>query len=460
MNPANTVITVSELNRRARLAIEKSLPSSWIAGEISNLARLSSGHWYFTLKDEQCGVKCAFFRNRSQFIDWKPSEGDSVEVRAQATLYEPRGDFQLIIDMMRRAGQGGLYEEFLKLKARLEIEGLFSAERKKHPPKFIQRLGIVTSLQAAALQDVLKTLAGKWPLIEIIIYPCTVQGSEAASAIGQALRAAISRNECEVILLVRGGGSLEDLSPFNDENLARTIASSHIPIISGIGHETDFSIADFVADIRASTPTAAAQIAVPESVDIVGQISSSRSRIETLLIHTLHQRMQHLDGLTRRVTNPVNVIAQHRNNLIQLAQRIMFSHSNIQTRLQQKIDKLIFRFYVGTPTISSYNREVQTNFKAIKISFKSSFERRRVSLHTLMESLNQLNPERILSRGYCIARTIEGNVIKEAKSLAPGQQMSIQVRDGNILGTIDQVVVRSSTESDAQKPTPRFAGRW
>jgi exodeoxyribonuclease VII large subunit len=298
-------------------------------------------------------------------------------------------------------------------------------------------------LQAAALQDVLKTLAGKWPLVEIIIYPCTVQGSEAASAIDQALRVAISRNESEVILLVRGGGSLEDLSPFNDENLARTIASSHIPIISGIGHETDFSIADFVADIRASTPTAAAQIAVPESVEVFGQISSSRSRIETLLHHTLYQRMQHLDGLTRRVTNPVNAIAQHRNNLIQLTQRIMFSHSNIQTRLQQRIDKLIFRFYVSTPAIASHNREVLTHFKAITISFKSSFERRRVSLHTLMESLNQLNPEQILSRGYCIARTIEGNVIKEAKSLAPGQQISIQVRDGNILGTIDQVALRS-----------------
>jgi exodeoxyribonuclease VII large subunit len=328
----SSVITVTELNRQARFAIEKALPSCWVAGEISNLTLASSGHWYFTLKDQQSSVKCAFFRNRNQFMDWKPTEGNKIEVRAQATLYEPRGDYQIIIDVMRHSGQGDVYAAFLRLKARLEAEGLFRQELKRSPPEYPKRIGIITSLQAAALQDALKTLQNRWPISPIVIYPTSVQGLEAADSIAQALTIAIQRKECEVLLLIRGGGSLEDLNAYNDENLARLIRSSSIPIITGIGHETDFSIADFSADIRAATPTAAAQHAVPDLAETRSRVENLTSRLNRSITRMMNQSMQYLDSVSRRLLHPGNRLTQNMNRVNQLKTGML---KNVDYRIQQ-----------------------------------------------------------------------------------------------------------------------------
>ncbi len=439
MTTTNTVITVSELNRRARLAIEKSLPSTWITGELSNLARLNSGHWYFTLKDEHCSVKCAFFRSRSQFVDWNPTEGDRVEIRAQATLYEARGDFQLIIDIMRRAGRGEVYEDFLRVKAKLESEGLFREDLKKKIPKIPTHLGIVTSLHASALHDVLKTLRDRWPSIKIIIYPATVQGTESSSTIIQAMNSAISRNECEVLLLVRGGGSLEDLSAFNDEQLARRITSSSIPIITGIGHETDFSIADFAADLRTSTPTAAAQSAVPEAEEFIAIIDSIRKRIKQHIQFLLNQRMQQVDSLFRHMTTPTKIVIHNRNGVEHLRSRLQSRKNHKFEMMFKVVENLTGRVVAHKPINHSLEKHIQYQEKALKNAFKSNLESYLTKLHTLTFGIIKLNPENLLSRGYFLVRTQEGTLIRNGKLMQLGQQISLQSSDCLAYATINRL---------------------
>jgi exodeoxyribonuclease VII large subunit len=261
---APPVITVAELNRRARNLLENHFETLWVAGELSNVKKAPSGHWYFALKDSAAAIDCAMYQSRARFLDFRPENGQQVEVRARVTLYEPRGTYQLNVDEMRKAGRGALYEAFEKLKARLDKEGLFEAGRKKPVPRFARAIGVVTSPAAAALRDVLTTLARRAPMIPVIVYPAQVQGEGAAAQIAGAVRIANERAEVDVILVCRGGGSLEDLWAFNEEVVARSIFASRIPVVSGVGHETDFTIADFVSDLRAPTPTAAAAAASPD----------------------------------------------------------------------------------------------------------------------------------------------------------------------------------------------------
>ena len=267
-SPANLatpapVIPVSLLNRMARERLESAFPLCWVAGEISNLTYAASGHVYFTLKDAQAQVRCVMYRNRAQLLGWRLANGQRIEARVLVTLYEARGDFQLNVENARQAGTGNLYEEFLRRKARLDAEGLFAPEHKRDLPAFPRRIGLITSPQAAALRDVLTTLRRRAPQVGVVLYPTPVQGAGAAREIVAALRMAGERKECDLLILCRGGGSLEDLWEFNDEALARAIRACPLPVISGVGHETDFTLADFAADCRAPTPTAAAELAAP-----------------------------------------------------------------------------------------------------------------------------------------------------------------------------------------------------
>lgn len=433
------ILTVSELNRKARFAIEQSLSSCWVGGEISNLTRASSGHWYFTLKDTQSSVKCAFFRNRNQFIDWQPIEGDKVEIRAQATLYEARGEYQLLVDVMRRAGIGALYEEFLRLKAKLESEGLFRAECKLEPPAFPKTIGIVTSLQAAALQDVLKTLNERWPASRIIIYPTPVQGDAAAASIAQALVTANARNETEVLLLVRGGGSLEDLFAFNNEALARTIRATRIPIIAGIGHETDFSIADFVADARAATPTAAAQRSVPDKNEVLMQIDNLRNRLNRTLWRLLQQHAQTADHLTRRLTHPGNRIARNRKQIELLINRITVNSAHQLRRRKQQLDNGNIRLAAQTPDLDARRGKVSALTGELESLLNYRLEMCRHQYQAAHNSLQQLNPANVLARGYCIARTENGTVLRETTSIRPGSKVEITLKSGHFDATVNKV---------------------
>jgi exodeoxyribonuclease VII large subunit len=410
-----------------------------VAGEISNFMRASSGHWYFTLKDEQSSVRCAFFRNRNQFLDWTPADGDKVEVRAQATLYESRGDYQLLVDAMRRAGQGVLYEEFLRLKSKLDAEGLFRADQKLSLPRFPKQLGVITSLQAAALHDVLRTLEIRWPSCPLIIYPAPVQGPDAAAMIKQSLSTAINRNECDILLIVRGGGSLEDLHAFNDEQLARTIYASPIPLITGIGHETDFSIADFVADVRAATPTAAAQMSTPDRQEMNTKVGSLLARINRSTIRKINEQMQQLDGLSRRVIHPGNAVSSYQKHLAQITKRVEISTVNHLLLTKQTIEnrKMVLRSLV--PKLSPLRLEINNKNASLISILTRAFSNRRNEIEKNVYALQQLNPDKVLSRGYCIAFNEAGIVIKQARSLSIGDKVIIRMASDTFKATVDQV---------------------
>ncbi|MBX3716215.1 MAG: exodeoxyribonuclease VII large subunit, partial [Burkholderiales bacterium] len=262
--PPSAPLTVTELNRRSRQVLENQFGLVWVTGEISRATLAASGHWYFSLKDEGAAVDCAMFKGRAQYLEFRPENGLKVEVRARVTIYEPRGAYQLGVEQMRHAGLGALFEAFERLKARLGKEGLFDESRKRPLPTHPRAIGVVTSLAAAALRDILATLARRAPMVPVIVYPTLVQGEGAAAQVARAIATANARAECDVLLVARGGGSLEDLWAFNEEAVARAIAASAIPVVSGVGHETDFTIADFAADLRAATPTAAAVAASPD----------------------------------------------------------------------------------------------------------------------------------------------------------------------------------------------------
>jgi len=417
------ILSVSELNRLARLALEKALPSCWVAGEISNLSRASSGHWYFTLKDAQAGVRCAMFRNRNQFIDWQPREGDRVEVRAQPTLYEARGDYQLIVEAMRRAGAGALFEAFIKLKAKLEQEGLFAPERKRALPPYPRGIGVITSPQAAALRDVLTTLKRRWPAAAVVLYPAPVQGAEAPAGLRAALAQAASRKECDVLLLVRGGGSLEDLWAFNDEELVRAIAASPIPVVCGVGHETDFTIADFVADLRAPTPTGAAQLATPEREELAQHLGHLNRRQIQARRHHLDTLAQRLDSLSRRLRHPAQHLAAQRQHLDHLANRLRLARITQRERAGLRLTRLRERLAAGKPNPDALREPLARLQTALARAWAGHPARLRLA--ALTAHLGHLNPQAVLERGYSITRDTRGRVVRDGAGLAEGERLDL-----------------------------------
>ncbi len=432
-------ISVGELNRQVRLALEKTLPSCRVRGEIANYSRAGSGHWYFTLKDGQASVRCVMFRPRNQFVDWTPRDGDQVEIRAQPTLYEQRGDYQLLVDAMRKAGQGALFEAFLKLKGKLESEGLFSQDRKRRISQFPHAIGIVTSPQAAALRDVLTTLRARWTACRVILYPAPVQGDDAPKALAAAIAAAGLRRECDTLLLVRGGGSLEDLSVFNDETLARTIAASPIPVISGVGHETDFTIADFVADLRAPTPTGAAQMATPSRIDIGRQLEHLRSRYDQGLLRLLQNRSQQLDGLRRRVAHPRERVDFQRQQLKHLVWRLGMV---MQGRVQRDNARLqsLRPLLSATPINVAAKKERLSQCRMRLVDARTDcLKRHQDGLRNLRSHLELLSPAAILARGYSIVRDERQRIIRDSRQVRVGQAVEIVLGRGRFGATVDEV---------------------
>jgi len=317
------ILTVGQLNEAISGLINASFDTLWVRGEISNFKTYPSGHWYFKLKDEQSQINGVMFKGRNYSVDFQPKDGDQVEVAAQVGFYAARGDMQLTVQQMRKAGAGALFEAFMKLKAKLEKEGLFDVAQKKDIPLHPKAIGIITSTQAAALKDVLTTLARRASHIPVIIYPSLVQGTEAAPGMIQALAQAQKSNLVDVILLVRGGGSIEDLWAFNDEQLAYAIASSTIPIISGVGHETDFTIADFVSDLRAPTPTAAAEMATPDRLELLRQIQGYADFMQRMMRQKLEREAQRIDQLSLRLQHAIPNPTQMRQRQNQLQERLM-----------------------------------------------------------------------------------------------------------------------------------------
>jgi len=435
--PTLPVLTVSELNRMARRALESALPLLWVEGEVSNFTRAASGHWYFSLKDANAQVRCVMFRGRNQFADFTPANGDHVEIRALPSLYEARGEFQLGAEAIRRAGAGRLYEAFLKLKAKLEQEGLFDPMSKRALPRFPRRIGIVTSPQAAALHDVLTALARRMPGLPVVLYPTPVQGAGAGAQIAAAIRMAGERAECDVLLVCRGGGSLEDLWAFNDEAVARAIATSPMPVVSGVGHETDFTLADFAADLRAPTPTAAAELASPVRQELLQQLGHLARQLHHHHARRQHGEMQRLDYLARRLVHPAEQLRRRHTELNQLAQRLHHASGTRLTREQLRIARLSQRLVTPRHVIQREQQRLDALGLRARRAVQGGFGQHQLNLARLASSLAHLNPEGVLARGYSIVQRENGSVVLDAAMLDAGEKIGIRLHRGQVRATVD-----------------------
>jgi exodeoxyribonuclease VII large subunit len=427
---ASQVLSVSELNRLAREVLERNLPLLWVAGEVSNFRRHESGHCYFTLKDAQAQVDCVFFRHRAQLLGWLPRDGEQVEVRALPSFYEPRGRFQLNVETMRRAGLGALYEAFARLRARLEQEGLFDPARKRPLPRFPRAVGIVTSPAAAALRDVLTTLRRRMPSLPVTIYPAPVQGAGAAERIAEAIRIAGARRECDVLIVCRGGGGIEDLWAFNEEVVARAIRACPIPVVTGIGHETDFTIADFAADVRAPTPTGAAELASPNRQDLAKSLLHAAQRLARAAARALEQRMQRLDLLAGRLLAPGERIRREAAELKGLALRLLEAGRRGLEARAWRLRELALRLAARAPETAPRAGELAALAARLHAAARSGLERAQARLARAAAELRQLDPQRVLERGYSIAQTREGRIVRDADTLCAGQELRITLARG------------------------------
>ena len=407
--PFKSILSVSELLRSARDLLERRFPLTWIGGEISSLSRAASGHWYFSLKDDSAQVECVMYRTRAAALDWEPREGQRVEARALVTLYEPRGRFQLNVESLRLAGVGALYERFLQLKERLEREGLFAAEAKRALPPYPRGIGIVTSLAAAALQDVLTTLARRNPAVPVFVYPVPVQGAAAVERIARMLRVAGERSECDVLLLVRGGGSIEDLWSFNEETVARAIRACALPVVVGVGHETDITIADLAADRRAPTPTAAAELVSVARSELLERLDRLAGRASREARRRLDYAAQALDAMSRRLAHPSERLQASRMLLTQLAARLTQASA-------RRVDALHYRLVELPGKLSA--------------RLAMHLAAHRAELARLRASLTGLNPNAVLARGYSITRDAAGAVITDPARLADGELLRTTLAKG------------------------------
>ena len=427
---ASEILTVSALNRSVRDLIEHRYPLVWVGGEISNFTLARSGHAYFSLKDEDAQVRCVMFRHRNQHLDWVPRDGLKVEVQALVTLYEPRGDFQLGVETMRRAGLGALFEAFVRLRDRLQREGLFDAEKKRPLPAFPLRIGIVTSLDAAALRDVLTTLARRNPAIGVVIYPAPVQGEGASEKIAAAIERAGQRGECDVLILARGGGSLEDLWAFNDERLARVIRACPVPVVTGIGHETDFTIADLAADSRAPTPTAAAELASPSRAALLERVAAGVDRMHRRMARDLETRMQLLDQLQRRLVHPGRRLQAQRDTLAHLRQRLAQA---IQRGIEARRWRVAAQFQplrLRAPNFAGLGSLVASIAVRARAAIAAQLERAGFRHARLAESIAHLDPSAVLARGFSIVSRHDGAIVRDSASIDIGEDLALRFAHG------------------------------
>ncbi|MPZ42397.1 MAG: exodeoxyribonuclease VII large subunit [Betaproteobacteria bacterium] len=426
------VIGVSALNRMVRDMLEHALPLMWIRGEVSNFTCAASGHCYFTLKDAGAQVRCTMFRSRARLLDWQPGNGMQIEVRALATLFEPRGEFQLNVEAVRRSGMGALYEAFERLKTRLAAEGLFDNERKRPLPEYPRRVGIVTSPQAAALRDVLSILRKRMPALPVIVYPAPVQGAGAAQYIARAIETASRRLECDVLIVCRGGGSIEDLWSFNEEVVARAIHACALPVVSAVGHETDFTIADFVADLRAPTPTAAAQAVSPDRQQMLLRVADVRRHLVRCFARNLDRLWQSLDYLGRRLIDPRERVRIECRHLEHLASRL--AHAGSRSLAAERWQLADLRQRLSAACLDPQRH--WSLLQHLRVRFHSAcrhrLQARQAAVEALGARLRALDPHAVLSRGYAIATDQRGRIVADAAAVAAGELLNVRVARGLI----------------------------
>ena len=428
---APPVLSVTALNQQVARLLERSFPLVWIGGEISNFTRASSGHWYFTLKDDAAQVRSVMFRSRAQYAGFIPREGDKVEVRALVTLYGARGDYQINVEAIRRAGVGQLYEAFLRLKEKLASQGLFDQERKRPLPLFTRSIGIVTSPQAAALRDVLTALRRRAPHVNIVLYPAPVQGQFAADKIAEAIMTASRRADVDVLLVCRGGGSIEDLWCFNEECVARAIAACSIPVISGVGHETDVTIADFAADMRAATPTAAAELAATPREDWMASLSADALDLRRAMRRQLSEANQGLDNLSRRLLSPTAQIAHQRLKLRAMAASLTHALRIPINRGGVTLAQLQQRWARHRPDLRTLRAQIMSEQRHLNASVCSQVKQRRDALSALAAQLELLNPQRTLERGYAIVSNAKGQALRSPEQIKARTALTVRLAEGS-----------------------------
>ncbi len=414
----DAVLTVSQLNRRVAQLLEDGVPRLWVAGELSNFTRAASGHWYFSIKDEAAAVRAVMFRGRAQAVGFVPEIGGRYEFRVQVSLYEPRGDYQVQVESLRRAGRGDLHEAFLRLRDRLTDEGLIDPARRRPLPALPRTVGVVTSLSAAALRDVLSVLARRAPHVRVVVYPSQVQGRDAAPQLCAALDRVAERAEVDTLLLVRGGGSLEDLWCFNDEALARRIAACPVPIISGVGHETDFTLADFVADLRAPTPTAAAELCCEDRSQILNRLLAARDLLAR--------------GQRRRLEHAAIRLDRTRAQLVSPAQRLQLRRQRLEfaaRRLQAGLDRLL----------QDRRRRSPERLARLSAGMDAALQRSHRRLDAVLAALGALDPHRVLGRGYALVRRSDGMIVKNALDLNIHEPVEIEFGQGHAQAEVTRI---------------------
>jgi len=439
--PGREIYTVSRLNAEARAVMEGSFPLLWIEGEISNLARPSSGHWYFSLKDSAAQVRCAMFRQRNMLLRFKPQDGMQVLIRARVSLYEGRGEFQLLAEHMEEAGTGALQRAFEILKQRLQQEGLFASELKRPLPTFPACIGVITSPSGAAIRDILTVLARRFPRIPVIVYPVLVQGTGAAEQISAAIQRAGKRAGCDVLIVGRGGGSLEDLWAFNEEVVARAIHASTIPIVSAVGHEIDFTIADFVADMRAPTPSAAAELLSPDQAEIATKLLQQRLRLAQSLQRQLRHKRQTLTQLRQRLKHPGRRLQDIAQRLDGLEQRLLRAQQVRIHRAASSLATIFAQLERHTPshrisTLQLQTKDISHRLQRVMGQYQQQLQQR---LQQAAQTLDALSPLATLSRGYAIITTADGKIIRSSSQTKAGEQVKARLAEGLLLCRVEGI---------------------
>ena len=429
----NNIYQVSELVRQIQKMLEASYRTVWVEAEISSLSKPSSGHWYFSLKDENAQIRCAMFRGQVSRNAYKANEGDLVRVRGKVTIYAARGDMQMIVEHIEPAGEGLLQKQFEELKAKLLQEGLFAQELKKTLPRLPKSIGLITSATGAAVKDVLSTIERRFPSIPVRIYPAIVQGKEAAHDLISAINLANKEQNCDVIILSRGGGSIEDLWCFNDEALIRAIVASDIPIVSAVGHEVDVTLSDFAADLRAPTPTAAAEIVTPDRLELIDQLSSLNHRLRHSKERYFSRLHQSLDWKAKRLRHPRAIIQQYIQRLTQFQESLIQSQQRLLTLKHQNISYLQQRMTSNSPIrVIEQKKSLIDGFqKRLEKIIEVSLKNKQQQLNHLQSQLTSLSYERTLDRGYAIIKSDTGKIITHAKQLSSGNDVNITLTDGD-----------------------------
>lgn len=436
------IYTVSRLNQEVQSTLESGFGMLWLQGELSNFSKPASGHFYFSLKDSQAQIRCAMFKGRNRYVDFVPQSGDEVLVRGKLGLYAARGDFQLIVEHMEPAGSGKLQMQYEATKKKLSDAGWFDQERKQALPAMPQRIGIVTSATGAAVQDVLKVLARRCPQAQIIVYPTLVQGSTAAPKIVEAIERADQRNEVDVLLLVRGGGSIEDLWAFNEEIVAKAVYECSLPLVCGVGHEVDVTICDFVADLRAPTPSAAAEMATADGEIMVQRVQSARSALSRMLNAQLSTSRSTLNSLDERLQmrHPRRLLQDRGQRVDELESRLHLTMQSLTRAQQLKVQNLFDRLHSHSPnqqliklTAALGNMELRMN-SAIEKQLSASKNRWALAAR----ALDTVSPLATLDRGFAVVKH-KNKVVTNAAKLAPGDQITTQVAQGLIHSKVDNI---------------------